>query len=117
MHLNAVSVQLLALCWTLLVEVTGMAIWARFAYPQPWRATLCALLVNVIVHSLFWYSQPAFTIYWPISLYIAELLVAFVEGSIYARVLAISHVTAWILSILLNLASFLTGIWLWQQLL
>jgi len=117
MHFSAALFHLLALLWTLLVEGTGMAIWARIAYPQPWRALLCSILVNLVVHSLFWYSQPAFTSYWPITLYLAELLVVLVEGAIYARVLAISRVTAWLLSTFLNLTSFLTGIWLWQQLL
>jgi hypothetical protein len=114
---NTTIFHLLALLGTLLVEVAGMAIWARLAYPRPWRATGCAIAVNLVVHTLFWYSQPLFAAAWPFGLYWAELLVVLVEGALYARLLSLPGITPWLLSALLNLASFLAGFWLWQTLL
>ena len=46
-----------------------------------------------------------------------ECVVIAVEGALYARLLALSGITPWLLSILFNLASFLAGLWLWQTLL
>ena len=75
------------------------------------------LLVNLLVHTLFWYSQPIFTTDWPVGLYRAELLVVLVEGALYKRVLSLQGFTPWLLSAFLNLCSFFIGLWLWQYLL
>lgn len=106
---------MLALLWTLTVETTGMWVWARIAYTQPWRAVAASLVANLVVHTLFWYSQPFFARFDTTGLYIAELLVVVIEGTIYARMLQLPGATPWLLSALLNLASFLTGLWLWQS--
>ena len=117
MHLSAGSIHLFALTLTLLIEATGMTLWAHLAYPRFWRAIGCSLLVNLLVHTLFWYSQPIFTTDWPVGLYRAELLVVLVEGAIYKRVLSLQGFTPWLLSASLNLCSFFIGLWLWQYLL
>ena len=117
MHFNAGTVHLLALFCTLVVEGSGMALWASLAYPRPWRAIGCAIIVNLVVHTLFWYTQPIFVADWPFGLYRSEVLVVVVEGALYARLLALSGITPWLLSTLFNLASLLTGLWLWQTLL
>jgi hypothetical protein len=109
--------QLLALLCTLGIEGAGMALWARLAYHRPWRATACALGANLIVHTLFWSLQPLFARPWPWGLCIAEAIVVLLEGAIYARCLALSGYTPWLLSCLLNLASFVAGAWLWGLLL
>jgi hypothetical protein len=108
--------HLLALFCTLGVEVGGMAIWACHAYARPWLAIFCALVTNLLIHTLFWYAQPFFTTHWPWGLYGAELLVVLLEGAIYARCLGLTAITPWLLSFLLNLASLLAGLWLWQLL-
>ena len=40
----------------------------------------CALAVNLVVHTLFWYSQPLFSMYESSGLYLAELLVVAAEA-------------------------------------
>lgn len=111
---SVASTHLIALICTLLVETTGMALWANFAYPHPRRAIICTIATNLVVHTLFWYSQPLFTFQWPLGLYLAESLVVLIEGSIYARFLHLKGPTPWLLSFALNAASFLAGLWLWQ---
>jgi hypothetical protein len=117
MSYSAGAFHLLALLCTLIVEASGMALWARLAYHRPGRAVVCTILANLVVHTLFWYSQPFFTFAWPWSLYLEELLIVLLEASIYWRVLTLSGFSAWLLSFFLNLASFLAGLWLWQLLL
>jgi len=106
--------HLIALLCTLLVEGAGMALWASFAYSRPWYATGCALVVNLIVHTLFWYSQSNFAAEGSWGLYRAELLVVLLEGMVYFRFLSLRGITPWLLSFCLNLASFLAGLLLWQ---
>jgi hypothetical protein len=117
MHLSAGSFHLLALFWTLSVEAAGMTTWARIAYPQIWRATGCCLATNLVAHTLFWYSQPFFALYGNAGLFLAEGVVILLEGAVYWRVLSLSGVTPWLLSTFLNLASLVTGLWLWQAIL
>jgi hypothetical protein len=109
--------HLIALSCTLLVEGAGMAIWAYFAYARRWYAIGCALIVNLLIHTLFWYTQSSFTELWPLGLYRAELIVVLIEGSAYRYFLSLRGLTPWLLSFSLNLASFLAGLWLWQILL
>jgi hypothetical protein len=116
-YLGSATFHLLALLWTVAIETIGIALWARFAYPHPWRAIASCLAVNLVVHTLFWYSQPLFARYGLTALYSAEVLVVVIEGALYAHILARTGVTPWLLSALLNLASYLTGLWLWQYLL
>jgi hypothetical protein len=117
MPLNAESFHLIALFCTLTVEGVGMALWAHFAYPQLWHAITIALVTNLVVHTIFWYSQPLFVGHWPAALYGAEFFVVLLEGAIYARCLHLGGITPWLLSFFLNVASFLVGIYLWQFLL
>lgn len=109
--------HLIALLCTLLVEGAGMAIWAYFAYTRRWYAIGCALVVNLLVHTLFWYTQSFFSEPWPLGLYRAELLVVVIEGTAYHYLLFLRGYTPWLLSFALNLCSFLAGLWLWQILL
>ena len=108
--------HLLALLCTLVVETGGMALWARLAHSTLWRAILYAIVVNLVVHTLFWYSQPLFSPVWPWGLYAAEFIVVLVEGALYARLLQLSGYTPWLLSAALNTVSFLIGLALWQLL-
>jgi hypothetical protein len=121
MHFSAASFHGIALAWTLLTEGSGIALWARLAYPHRrcdlWRAVGCSFAINLIVHTLFWCSQPLFFTYGIAGLYSAELLVVALEALLYARLLPLPGITPWLLSMLLNLASFLSGLWLWQTLL
>ena len=113
---NAALYHLLALLCTLFIEGAGIAVWACFAYPHPRRAISCALAVNLVVHTLFWYTQPLFTFAWPTGLYLAEFLVVLVEGLLYARFLKLPGYLPYLLSATLNIASFLAGLLLWQLL-
>lgn len=108
--------HLLALLCTLLVETSGMALWAHLAHCKLRHAIVCAIAVNLVVHTLFWYSQPFFSAAWPWGLYTAEFVVVLVEGALYARFLQLSRSTPWLLSTLLNMASLLAGLFLWQRL-
>lgn len=94
-----------------------MAVWAYFAYSRRWYAVGCALVANLLVHTLFWYTQSIFAEGWPWGLYRAELLVVLIEGTAYRYFLSLRGFTPWLLSLLLNSASFLAGLWLWQILL
>lgn len=116
MSLDVETFHLIALFCTLTVEGVGMAIWAHFAYPQLWRAITIALVTNLVVHTIFWYSQPLFIGRWPAALYAAECIVVLLEGLSYAYFLQRRGITPWFLSFFLNAASFLAGILLWQLL-
>jgi hypothetical protein len=117
MHFSATNLHLIALASTLLIEGIGIALWARLATPHLWRAVGCSLAINLVVHTLFWYSQPLFFIYGNVGLYSAELLVIALEALLYARLLPLPGIAPWLFSTLLNSASFLSGLWLWQTLL
>jgi hypothetical protein len=117
MSYSAGTFHLIALLCTLAIEGSGMALWARLAFPHPWRALTGAIIANLIVHTLFWYAQPFLFTQWPQGLALAELLVVLVEGTIYAHVLAIPHLTPWLLSLTLNFVSLFLGLLLWQLIL
>lgn len=106
--------HLIALTWTLATETLGMAAWARLAYPRPKRAIMVALAVNLLVHTLFWYSQPFIAQSWPWGLYVGEIAVVLIEGWLYMRGLALARLTPWLLSLVLNAISLFSGMWLWQ---
>ena len=117
--LDRTTIHLLALSATVAVEMGGMGLWAWLASMPLLRAITSACLVNLLVHTLFWYAQPLFAgellgIEWPFGLYLAELLVVVGEGALYRRLLTLHSYTPWLLSLLLNAASFMAGLWLWQ---
>jgi len=109
--------HLIAILCTLCVEGTGMALWAYVAYPHRGYAIGCSLVVNLVVHTLFWYTQSIFSAHWPWGLYGGELLVILIEGTAYHYLLSLRGLTPWLLSFSLNLASFLAGLWIWRILL
>ena len=108
--------HLIALAWTLATETLGMALWARMFYLRPGRAIRYALGVNLLVHTLFWYSQPLLAQNWPWGLYAGEIAVVLLEGWLYRRSLALARLTSWQLSLVLNALSLFSGLWLWQML-
>ncbi len=107
----------LALLVTLVVEGTGMIVWVYVLQLPRARSMLLCLAVNLIVHTLFWYSQPLFLYDWPAGLYRAEVLVILLEGAAYAYGLARRGWHPWLMSLTLNVASAGAGLWLWQVLL
>lgn len=117
MSYSAETFHLIALLCTLTVEGIGMALWARLFYPQPRRAIAIALVVNLVCHTLFWYSQPLFVGWWPAALYGGEFVVVLLEGASYAFLLHLKGITPWLLSFCLNAASFMAGLLLWTLLL
>lgn len=111
------AVHLVALLGTLLVEGAGITAWARLTRSRPSRALVAALLINLVTHTLFWYSQPTLARFGLAGLYGAEIAIVLVEALFYRQCLALAGLTPWWLSFALNLASFGAGIILWRALL
>jgi hypothetical protein len=90
-----------------------MAAAARLLRREVLYALFWCALVNGVVHSLFWASLPWIAAVFaarPLSgLWLAEAVVACIEGAIYWRVLRLGVVAALLLSVSLNLASWWLG--------
>jgi hypothetical protein len=106
----------LALGITLLTEGALMALAARLLKRPVWRWLLVCLGVNLVVHPIFWHTFRYVPGDWPVNLYLAEGLVALVEGLAYLILLRRGPLVAWGLSVGLNLASVVTGVLLFRAL-
>jgi hypothetical protein len=108
--------QLIALTTTLLVEGLGMAFfaWILPGWRPRWRIAVgLSLLVNLVSHTIFWYSLPYFALQIPASVTIAEIIVVLLEGAVYAATVARPAWSGWLVSFALNWASWLLASYVW----
>ena len=110
-----------ALGLTILLEGAGLAlflIWQRRSLAPAVYGFLLSVGLNLITHTIFWYSFPWFSLldYGP-RLWLAEGLIALTEASVYRRFCSLSWPQALALGVGLNLFSALAGLFVWQILL
>jgi hypothetical protein len=116
--LTPAGIQLIALAMTLVLEVGGAALYwlaARRSRLSPRRLLLTVAAINLLTHPLLWLALNRLPSGDPRALVLAETIVAGVEALVYWRWLRLPLGRAAILSLLLNLCSWLGGMWLWQQ--
>ncbi|MBX3001353.1 MAG: hypothetical protein KF893_22720 [Caldilineaceae bacterium] len=112
------SIQSVALFVTLLSEAGGMILyWAlrRKDAVGLGRVVAVVLAVNLITHPIFWATFPLIGLPFPLKLYLAELIVALVEGSVYRLLCRFGWIEAMGLGLALNAFSTALGIALWQM--
>ena len=110
-------IHLLALAATLLIEGAGMALLALLlpGWRPYWRrAVLLALGLNLVSHTIFWYTLPLVPLPPATAIPAAELAVIAVEGAVYAATVARPRWTGWVVSLALNYASWALGAYIWR---
>lgn len=107
-------IHLAALLITLLTESLGIVLFLTWRQESPWRGWGGLLIVNLITHTLFWFSFPQIALPFLLKLYLYELLIAGVEGSFYRFWLGWSWRQALTVGFVLNLISYAAGLLLWQ---
>jgi hypothetical protein len=110
-------VQLIALLATLVIEGTGMALLAALLpgwRPRWRRALVLALALNLVSHTIFWYTLPFIPLPPETAVPLAELVVIVVEGAVYAATVAHPAWTGWLVSLALNCASWVLSSYLWR---
>lgn len=109
--------HVIALSTTLVIEGLGMAAaaWLLPGWRGRWRrAVLLALGLNLVSHTIFWYSLPLVVSSHPQAVPMAELVFTVLEGAVYAATVARPAWTAWLVSLVLNCASWLLGSYVWR---
>ena len=110
-------IHLLALAATLLIEGAGMALLALLlpGWRPYWRrAVLLALGLNLVSHTIFWYTLPLIPLPPETAIPAAELTVIGVEGAVYAATVARPPWTGWLVSLALNYASWALSAYIWR---
>jgi hypothetical protein len=75
------------------------------------------LAVNLVTHTIFWYTLPLLPGEALFRLLVYELVIVLVEGLAYAYFLRSRVWTSLLFSGLLNWLSYTLGVWLWQRML
>ena len=104
------KVMIISLTCTIIIEV-GLA----FILRSRGKDLLNVLLVNVLTNPLLNSSIVAINVYYGlkarnISLYIFEILVVLIEGFIYQKYLTNKKINGFVLSLILNIASYGLGL-------
>jgi hypothetical protein len=110
-------IQTAALLVTLFSEAGGMILYLTLRRPHTlsgWRVVVVVLGVNLITHPLFWATFPQIEMPFLPRLYLAELIVALVEGSVYRYLCRFGWIEAMGLGLALNAFSTVVGILFWQ---
>jgi hypothetical protein len=110
-------IHLIALAFTLLVEGVGMALLALLLpgwRPHWQRAVLVALGLNLLSHTVFWYTLPLIALPPETAIPAAELAVIAAEGAVYAVTIARPPWTGWFVSLALNWASWVLSVYIWR---
>lgn len=106
-----------ALGITLVLEVGGVGLYlltTRFSARQAVRGIFLALGLNLLTHTLFWYSFPWLPLAYVPRLWLCEGLIALTEAAAYRRGLAFAWAEALAVGCVLNLLSALAGLIWWQ---
>ncbi len=110
-------IHLIALAATLIIEGAGMALLALLLpgwRPRWRRAVLVALALNLLSHTVFWYTLPLVPLPPETAIPAAELAVIAAEGAVYAVTVARPRWTGWLVSLALNWASWVLSTYLWR---
>ena len=110
-------IHIIALAATLLIEGAGMALLALLLpgwRPRWLRAVLVCLGLNLISHTIFWYTLPLIPLPPATAIPAAELAVIAAEGAVYAATVARPWWTGWLVSLALNWASWALGAYIWR---
>lgn len=104
------KVMIISLTCTLIIEVS-----LAFILRYRGKDLLNVLLVNILTNPLLNSSIVAINVYWGlkarnICLYIFEVLVVIIEGYIYQKYLMRKKINGYILSLILNIASYGLGL-------
>lgn len=105
--------HLLALLTTLAVECSVAAlIFALSSATRPHivRLTLFVAGVNLVMHTLFWYTLALAPGSGLARLYVFEAAIVVLEGALYTRLGRVRFATALLVSLFANVASFSAGI-------
>lgn len=80
-----------------------------------WLAAVgVALALNLVTHTLFWYSLPLLPLEAAHALPLAEAMVMAVEGAVYAATVARPTWSGWPVAVVLNYASWVLSSFLWR---
>lgn len=110
-------IHLIALSATLLIEGVGMALLALLlpGWRPHWRrAVLVALGLNLVSHTIFWYTLPLILLPPSTAIPAAELAVVIAEGAVYAATVARPPWSGWLVSLALNYASWALSAYIWR---
>lgn len=105
-----------ALGLTVLLEGAGLLLFWIFLHRpflQIGRGLLLSIGLNLLTHTLFWYSFPWLPLAYGPRLWLCEALIALAEAAVYWRFLALSWPQALLLGVALNLLSAWAGLFLW----
>ena len=105
-----------ALFVTLTTESIGAALYAAWSGntdPEIRRIALIVAGVNLVTHTLFWYSFPVGIFDHRLELLVFEVLIVVVEALVYSRLIFNSLRESLVVSSVLNLASFFAGELAW----
>lgn len=111
-----IAVYPLALGVTLGTELLGAGLAGRLLHRGPARFLLACLLINLLVHPLFWISFGHLPGGYAARLLLGETLVVTAEAGLYRALLDLRWRAALGLSFALNLVSTLAGLLLWSAL-
>jgi hypothetical protein len=110
----------IALVSTLLLESMGMMLLSVLLPRQRrgwWRNGVIAALVNLVTHTIFWYSLPLLPFDAASKLCGFEVAIVLVEALLYRRFCGFSGPRALLVSLGLNLLSYNAGGWIWPAVL
>lgn len=110
-------IHLVALGVTLAIEGGGMGLlaWLLPGWRPRWgRAVLLALGLNLLSHTVFWYSLPLLPLAPETAIPVAEGIVFVAEGAVYAATLARPRWSGWAVSLALNYASWVLSSYMWR---
>ncbi len=91
-----------------------MMLYLTLRRESPWRGWAGVIGVNLITHTLFWFSFPHIPLPFLPRLYLYELLIALVEGIFYRHWLQWPWRRALAIGFALNLISYVAGLVMWQ---
>jgi hypothetical protein len=108
-----------ALGLTILSEATAMALYLHLRATPRRELLFCVgsvVVINLITHTLFWFTFPLLPLPFFTRLHGYEILIALVEGAAYWWLWRFSWREALALGVVLNLISYVVGLALWYNL-
>lgn len=91
------------------------AAWLLPGWRPYWRRAVgVALALNLVTHTVFWYSLPLVALEPQRALPLAEAVVMAVEGAVYAATIARPAWSGWPVAVVLNYASWVLGSLMWR---
>jgi hypothetical protein len=114
--MDSTGYQLLALAITLVTEVAGMLglMWLLpVLRARRWRLVVWVVVVNLVVHTLFWQGLARLPSSGMLTLWLLEGAVVVIEGICYWGFGRLTLPQALVISLLLNVLSYSLGVFVW----